>query len=73
MTTSDNQCGEIKTEIVLSEEGWKRLRDLIENPPEPTEALRRLMRGYTHTTVSRKRFRAAAYAWLSRDCPTQRA
>lgn len=32
-------------EIVLSEDGFNKVVDMIENPPEPNEALKRLMRG----------------------------
>ena len=35
----------VSATIVLSPAELERVRDLCENPPEPTEALRRLMRG----------------------------
>jgi uncharacterized protein (DUF1778 family) len=35
----------IPTRIVLEDDAFDRLAQLIENPPAPTEALRELMRG----------------------------
>ena len=35
----------IPTRIVLSNESYDRVVDLMTNPPEPTEELKRLMRG----------------------------
>ena len=35
----------IPTQIVLSEESFQHVLDTMDNPPEPTEALRELMRG----------------------------
>jgi len=34
----------IPSKLVLNEESFKTVMDMIENPPEPTEALRDLMR-----------------------------
>ena len=31
--------------ITVSEKDWERLMELMENPPEPNEALKELMRG----------------------------
>lgn len=36
---------EVSAEIVLTHAERERIRELCENPPEPTETLRRLMRG----------------------------
>ncbi|MEN9595978.1 MAG: hypothetical protein RL236_412 [Pseudomonadota bacterium] len=33
----------IPNRIILSEEGMRQVLDLLENPPEPTEALKQLM------------------------------
>jgi hypothetical protein len=33
-------------DIILSEEGWNQLKKMIENPPEPTVALKELFKKY---------------------------
>lgn len=45
MTKPDGNSYCLDTDIVLDEASLKMVLELIDNPPEPTEALKRLMRG----------------------------
>lgn len=41
----DDSIAKIQTEFVLSPEDWDKFNAVLENPPEPTPALRELLRG----------------------------
>lgn len=36
---------QIPTRLVVDEESWQRIQEMLQNPPEPTQALRDLLKG----------------------------